>query len=76
MLLLTQKRVTKSHIPAANAPIRIDILVGQSNIANESQTRLKHGRPVGSKYKNPRVRKREKKARWPNRGGKSPIIFF
>ena len=36
MLLLTQKRVTKSHIPAANAPIRIDIPVGQSNIANES----------------------------------------
>jgi len=70
------KRVTKSHIPAANAPIRIDIPVGQSNIANESQTRLKRGRPVGSKDKNPRVRKREKKARWPNRGGKSPKRFF
>jgi len=47
------KRITKSHIPAANAPIRIDIPVGQSNIANESQTRLKRGRPVGSKDKNP-----------------------
>ena len=76
MLLLTQKRVTKSHIPAANAPIRIDIPVGQSNIPNESQTRLKRGRLVGSNDKNPRVRKREKKARWPNRGGKSPKIFF
>ena len=61
MFLLTQKMVTKSHIPAANAPIRIDIPIGQSNIANESQTRLKRGRPVGSKDKNPRVRKREKK---------------
>ena len=55
------KRVTKSQIPAANAPIRIDIPVGQSNIANESQTRLKCGRPVGSKDKNSRVRKREKR---------------
>ena len=26
------KRVTKSHIPAANCPIRIDIPVEQSNI--------------------------------------------
>jgi len=30
------KRVTKSHILATDAPIRIGILVGQSNIANES----------------------------------------
>jgi len=55
------KRVTKSHIPIVDAPIRIDIPIGQSNIANESQTRLKRGRPVGSKDKNPRIRKREKK---------------
>ena len=68
------KRVTKSHIPVANAPIRIDILVGESNIANESQTRLKRGRPVGSKDKNPRMRKREKKARWLNRGGKNILL--
>jgi len=46
------KRVTKSHILVANAPIRIDIPVGQSNIANESQTRLKRGNPVSSKDKN------------------------
>jgi len=60
MLLLTQKRVTKSPIPIVNAPIRIDILVGQSNIANESQTCLKRGKPVDSKDKNHRMRKREK----------------
>ena len=30
------KRVTKFHIPTANAPIRIDVPVGQHVIANES----------------------------------------
>ncbi|RDX76925.1 hypothetical protein CR513_43037, partial [Mucuna pruriens] len=54
---LDPKRVTKSHIPVANAPIRIDVPVGQSNIANESQARMKHGRLIDSKYKNTRVRK-------------------
>lgn len=48
------KGMTKSYIPAANAPIKIDIPVGQSN---ESQPRLKHGRPISSKDKNPRTRK-------------------
>ncbi|XP_058733845.1 uncharacterized protein LOC131605515 [Vicia villosa] len=48
------KGVTKSYIPAANAPIKTDIPVGQSN---ESQPRLKRGRPIGSKDKNPRTRK-------------------
>ena len=38
-----------SHILVANAPIIIDIPIGQSNIANESQTRLKRGRPVGQR---------------------------
>ena len=51
------KRVTKSHIPIANASIRIDFLVGQHVFANESNARLKHGRPIGSKDKNPRKRK-------------------
>ncbi|PIN24853.1 hypothetical protein CDL12_02434 [Handroanthus impetiginosus] len=46
-------RVIKSHIPAVNAPIRIDILVRQSNSANESKPCQKHGRPVNSKEKNP-----------------------
>ncbi|GJU76928.1 retrovirus-related pol polyprotein from transposon TNT 1-94 [Tanacetum coccineum] len=54
-----QKRVTKSHIPAANAPARIEIPNKQAgdNITQESQKRLKRGRPIGSKDKNPRKRK-------------------
>ncbi|KAL0368450.1 UNVERIFIED_CONTAM: Retrovirus-related Pol polyprotein from transposon TNT 1-94 [Sesamum calycinum] len=32
-------------------------LVGQAKIANEPKTRLKQGRPIGSKNKNPRKRK-------------------
>ncbi|XP_070049266.1 uncharacterized protein [Nicotiana tomentosiformis] len=52
-------KVTKSHIPASNAPIRVDILVGQSIKANEFKPRLKHGRPIGSKDKNPQKRKGE-----------------
>ena len=50
------KRITKSHIPAVNVPIRIDVPKGPSTsvIASESQIRLKHGRPLGSKDKNPR----------------------
>ena len=51
------KRVTKSYVSTANAPIRINVSVGQSNIANESQVRLKRGRPIGSKDKNPRTKK-------------------
>ena len=51
------QRVTKSHIPAVNAPVRIDVPKGQTSIANESTTQMKRGRPVGSKDKNPRKRK-------------------
>ncbi|XP_059306202.1 uncharacterized protein LOC132057590 [Lycium ferocissimum] len=51
-------RITKSHILAANAPIRVDVLIGQSIKANESKPQLKHGRPIDSKDKNPRKRKR------------------
>ncbi|XP_070057856.1 uncharacterized protein [Nicotiana tomentosiformis] len=50
-------RVTKSYIPAANAPIRVDIPVGQSIKENKFKPRLKCGRPIGSKDKNPRKRK-------------------
>ena len=52
-------RVTKSHIPAANAPARVEIpsKAIDIKIANESQKRLKRGRPIGSKDKNPRKRK-------------------
>ncbi|KAI3821171.1 hypothetical protein L1987_08729 [Smallanthus sonchifolius] len=51
------KRVTKSHIPAANAPLKISVPQGQSQIGNESNARLKRGRPVGSKDKNPRKKR-------------------
>ena len=51
------KRVTKSHIPAANAPIRIVVPEGQLITANEIKGQLKCSRPVGSKDTNPRKRK-------------------
>ena len=51
------KRITKSQIPTENAPIRIDVLIRQPSIANETKPRLKRGRPIGSKDKNPRKKK-------------------
>nr|XP_016493075.1 PREDICTED: uncharacterized protein LOC107812464 [Nicotiana tabacum] len=39
-------RVTKSHIPVVNAPIRVDVPTGQYDNANESRPRLKRGRPI------------------------------
>ena len=52
------KKVTKSHIPAENAPIRIQVLEEKSNtIANEHTTCLKRGRPIGFKDKNPQKKK-------------------
>lgn len=51
------KRITKSHIPAENAPIRIDILIGQIVCVKESNPCLKRGRPISSKDKNTRKRK-------------------
>ncbi|KAM1848657.1 hypothetical protein ACFX14_012762 [Malus domestica] len=52
-------KVTKSHIPAANAPARIDVPVGQNKVAanDSSGARLKRGRPPGSKDSAPRKRK-------------------
>jgi hypothetical protein len=57
------KKIVKSHIPAANNLARIEVPEGQLiNIAaNESKTRLKHGRPVGAKDKIPRKRKIQEK---------------
>ena len=51
-------KVTKSHIPAANIPVRIEIPTGklQSSMTNEPKTRLKRGRPIGSKDTIPRKR--------------------
>ena len=53
------KRVTKSYIPAANAPARIEIpeIKSENKDTHESKTRQKRGRPIGSKDKNPRKRK-------------------
>ena len=53
------RRVTKSHIPAENAPIKLDVPVGQytSAITNELKARLKRGRPLGSKDKNSRKKR-------------------
>ena len=53
------KKVTKSHISAANTPARIDVLVGQ--LTNESKIRLKRGRPVGSKDVTLRKRRTQEK---------------
>jgi len=50
-------RVTKSHIPDENAPIKIDVPEGQYQTASKSRARMKRGRPIGSKDKNPRKRK-------------------
>ena len=50
------KRVTKSHIPDANAPIRID--VPEPITTNEIKGQIKHDRPVDSKDKNPQWRSR------------------
>ena len=52
------KKVTKSHIPAENAPARIEIPSGDKTIENESIARRKRGRPVGSKDSKPRKVKR------------------
>ena len=53
------KRVTKSYIPAANAPARIEILEikSEDKDTHESKTCQKRGKPVGSKDKNPQKRK-------------------
>ena len=55
-------KVTKSYILTVNAPARIEIPKGQSEneVTNESKTCLKHGRPIGSKEKNLRKRKRSR----------------
>lgn len=50
----------KSHILAINALIKIDVPEGQTLVASESKARLKRGRPVDSRDKNPRKIKREK----------------
>ena len=60
--------MTKSYIPAVNAPARIEISKGQSEneVTNKFKTRLKRGRPIGSKDKNFRKRKGAYKQDDPN----------
>ena len=53
------KKVTKSHILAANTPVRIDVPIRQ--LTNKSKIRLKRGRPVGSKDVTPRKRRTQEK---------------
>src|SRR5690606_25696108 len=48
------KRVIKSHIPAANAPVRIVVQEGHNQEATVSNPRLKRGRPPGSTDMQPR----------------------
>ena len=53
------KKVTKSHVPAVNISTHIDVPEEQleNAIANESKTRLKCDRPIGSKDLIPRKKK-------------------
>ena len=53
------KKVTKSHISAANALVHID--VPEEQLANESQIRLKYGRPISTKNITPRKRITQRK---------------
>ena len=50
--------MTKSQVPAGNTPTWINVPEGQ--LANESQKRLKHRRPFGSKDTTPRKRRTQK----------------
>ena len=47
-------KITKSHVPAANTPARIST---EGNAAVEHQTRIKRGRPLGSKDLQPRQKR-------------------
>ena len=53
------KKVTRSHIPAANTLARIIVPKGKSGhvIGNECKACQKHGRPIGSRDKVSRMRK-------------------
>ncbi|GKC72672.1 putative copia-like polyprotein [Tanacetum coccineum] len=58
------KRATKSYIPGVNALARVEILDVKydDKVTQESKARLKLGRPIGSKDKNPRKTKATKNA--------------
>ena len=50
--------MTKSHVLAANAPIKVDVSIGQTN---EIITRMKRGRSIGYKDKNSQKREQRMK---------------
>lgn len=58
--LLAQKRVTKLYIPTINALIKIDVPIGQVNVANESKSCIKCGKLDNYKDKNSQERKGSK----------------
>jgi hypothetical protein len=50
---IDNKKIVKSHIPAANTSVKTEVPIGQSinTVANESKACLKHGKPIGVKDK-------------------------
>jgi hypothetical protein len=62
-VISNSKRLVKSHIPVANTLVRIEVLEGKliNVAANESKARLKRGRLVSAKDRNPRKRKTQEK---------------
>ena len=59
-VFIDTKKVTKSHILAANAPTRIGIPEEQLANKSESKIRLKCGRPIDSKDITPRNRRTQR----------------
>ena len=56
---INTKKVTKSDIPVANTPARIDVPIGQ--LTNESKIQFKCGRSIDSNDVTPRKRRTQKK---------------
>ena len=52
------KKVTKSHVPATNALIKIDVPIRHTN---EIMTHMKRGRLIGFKDKNPQKKEKRMK---------------
>ena len=61
-------KVTKSHIPAVNAPVRIAVPEGQAKM-DENPPQLKRGRPIGSKDNVPRKRREKNQESTPEELG-------
>ena len=61
-------KITKSHIPAVNAPSRIVVPEGQAKM-DENPPQLKRGRPIGSKDTVPRKRRGKNQESTPEEPG-------